>query len=214
MSRLPKSRLRAVIGAAFLGAAAVLVAVLAFPASHAGGSARVPSHTVTIPCKPANELTPQQRAALLASMPGGKEFRKCTPGTSTKVRLAAFYEFTGKRSWVLSNVQLSDKACDGRTVYADVTTNNGWNSEFVNSAGCGTTGYWAGPIPMSDPSGYTTKYVYIRLYACNTWGCSSVVSSSYHHNPYSTSSGTIYSHFSFCNGTGGSTIACFYADLD
>jgi hypothetical protein len=215
MSRL---RLRALIGVAALGAAAVLVAVLAVPASQARVSTRVTSHTVTIPCKPAYELTPQQRAALLASMPGGMGIRKCTPGTSTTVRLIAFQKFTGRRSWQFTNVQLSDSSCDGRSTYADVTTNNGFNSEFINDLGCNHNAIWPGPVYRSDPSGYTTKYVYIRLYACGNpiSGCSTVVSSKYHYNPYTTSSGTINSTFNFCNrtGPGGATIACFYANLD
>ncbi len=214
MSRL---RFRALIGIAAIGVGAALITLLAVPATQARVSTR--THTVTIPCKPAYELTPRQRAALLASMPEGMGIRKCTPGTSTTVHLTAFQKFTGRRSWQFTNVQLSDSSCDGRSTYADVTTNNGFNTEFVNNLGCNNDAIWPGPIYMSDPSGYTTKYVYIRLYACGnpiTSGCSTVVISKYHYNPYTTSSGTINSTFNFCNktGPGGATIACFYANLD
>jgi hypothetical protein len=211
MSRL---RLRALIGVAALGAAAVLVAVLAVPATQARTSTRVTSHIVTIPCKPANELTARQRATLLATMPGGKGIRQCTPGTSTTVRLTASQTFTGARSAKFTNVQLSDNSCDGRSVYADAIDENGFLGEFVNSIGCGNSAYWAGPIYVSSP--YNIDYIQMKLYACGLT-CSSVTYSKKHWNPYAPGiTGPVNSTYSFCNktGPGGATIACFYATLD
>jgi hypothetical protein len=214
---MSKIRFRALIGIAVLGVAAALVTLLAVPATPAHVSTRS-TLTVIIPCKPAYELTPQQRAALLASMPGGNGIRTCSPGTSTAVHLVAFHKFLGKRTFQLTNVQLSDSSCDGRSTYADITTNNGFIEEFVNNQGCNHDAIWPGPIKKTDVS--DVKYVYVRLYACGnpvTSGCSSVVPSKYHYNHYTVPSlGTINSTFNFCNKTGprGATIACFYADLD
>jgi hypothetical protein len=216
---------RAPIALAALGVAAALVAPLAVPASQprvsarvsAGVSAGASTRAVTIPCKPAYELTPQQRAALLASIPGGIGIRQCTPGTSTTVRLTAFREFLGKKTFQFTNVQLSDNSCDSRSPYADVYTNNGFIEEFINNIGCNNSAYWPGPVKKTDVA--DAKYVYVRLYACGnpvTSGCSDFKNSSYHYNPYSVSMGTITSTFNFCNktGPGGGTIACFYATLD
>jgi hypothetical protein len=65
---------------------------------------------------------------------------------------------------------------------ADVYDQNGWAGvEFVNSNGCHTTKDFSAQT-ITDPDG--VHYVYIRLYACNSNGCSSIVNSRLHYNPY------------------------------
>lgn len=199
------TRLRAIIAVSALGFLAVMLPV-------AGPSrSQVTTRAVTVPCKPADQLTNEQRAALVASLQGNPGIRDCTSGTSTTINLTAYQKFLSKTSFQFTNVSLSDQACDGRSVFADANDQNGFQIEFVNSKGCNTTAYWAGPIHVSSP--YNVNYVRMALYACNSTSCSSVVWSKYHYNPYRNAFGDINSTFDFCNATGG-TIGCFYAKLN
>jgi len=84
----------------------------------------------------------------------------------------------------LSKITLRDSKCDNRSVYADVTDQDGFIHDFANHKGCGHAVKPAA-ITLSDPSG--VHYIYIRLYACNNnpvSPCSDVTASSHHSNPY------------------------------
>jgi hypothetical protein len=90
--------------------------------------------------------------------------------------------FVNRNEFTLAGTDLSDTLCDGRTAIADVETQDGYLAEFTNPQGCGTDATFWGPIYFTHSAGI--HYVYIRLYACNTHGCSSPQNSLKHYNPY------------------------------
>lgn len=215
---MSKPRLHALIAMGTLGivaALAALVTMLAAPAGPAQVSARVEVATtspVSFPCEPANNMTGQQRAAMIAALPA-QSFRFASQcRTAGGIHTTALREFTGKTTFQLTYVNLQDTLCDNRSVYADVYTDNGWLGEFVNSAGCHSDAVWDDPIHFTDVG--NVQYVFIRLYACNSTSCSSYTDSARHWNPYVASSkNPVNSTFNFQNNTGGE-IAAFSASLD
>lgn len=225
---MTRARLRTLIALAAFG---LLAALLTAAATQRTSPPAAPS----IPCKPASQMTPQQRAALFASLPpGGSGIRRCTPaGRSSHVPAAAgssssaihttafsrpseLQHFQSKNYYTMSDVNLSDDYCDNRGVLADLYDQAGWEGyEFFNNQGCGHTAYWAGPLSFNDTA-YGVKYVQVKLIACNSSSCSTAKWSSQHANPYWPGQGTkpVDSTFSFCNkDNAGHTLACFSAHL-
>lgn len=210
MSRL---RRRAIIGLATLGVMTALAAVLAVPGTHARPAS---TRAITVPCEPANQMTPQQRAALAASLGASAGFRHCTPGSSTTIHLTAYDKFLSLHKAEFTDVYLQHVACDNRSVYADIYDSSGWTGYyFYTSLPCGNTAYFAGPDYVTD-SYYVMKAIWVRLYDCNSTSCSNYTDSNHHANCYYNSKYSCSSSFSFCNNTGpnGSTIACFKGKLD
>jgi hypothetical protein len=90
--------------------------------------------------------------------------------------------YIGRARFRLSSITLRDDKCDHRSVYADVTDQDGFLHEFANHRGCGHATKPAA-ITLADTAN-GVEYVYIRLYACNVNGCSDVTPSAHHSNPY------------------------------
>lgn len=153
-------------------------------------------------CKPADQMTGDERRSLpqtyvISCTRPSANRASASPGQPVGVyshsggfsfsnsNIAWFstdYRWVNRYNFELRNVQLKDTGCDARAVFADVYDQNGWLGEFKNGKGCNTTAKWAGPINFGDLGG--VAWFYVRLYACNSWGCSSYTSSSKKYNPH------------------------------
>lgn len=150
------------------------------------GSERAALKTGLINCNvvapssaPAAAAVPNVAAA--GSVDSSFSFCNTPKGGATIACFAAELHYVSKTRANLNTVQLEDRLCDARSSYADVYDQNGWlGVEFVNNH-CNTTNDWS-QVVISDPDGI--QYVQIRLYACNSTSCSSVVNSLKHYNPY------------------------------
>jgi hypothetical protein len=89
--------------------------------------------------------------------------------------------FQGDDTFVLSNVRLADTRCNDRSVFAYVEDQDGFLAQFENAMGCHTTATWSS-LTISDPHG--TRWVQIRLYACDPTSCISIPYSLKHYNHY------------------------------
>lgn len=92
--------------------------------------------------------------------------------------------FTGARTFTLSNVDLTDRACDARYAFFYAVDNVGHFAEHRNGNGCHTTIHWdslSGGSSAGDPD---VEYLYIHVQACSlTSGCSGGADSPAFDNP-------------------------------
>jgi hypothetical protein len=148
------------------------------PAIHLTGAERVrlPTGFARASAAPVRSSAPD--SATPAVLPVNSEFSFCNSNIACFV---AELHYVSRTEFQLENAQLEDTLCDNRSVFADVYDQNGFLAEFRNSEGCNSTADFPTET-ISDPNG--VAYVYIRLYACNSTSCSSVVNSRRHGNPH------------------------------
>jgi hypothetical protein len=122
-----------------------------------------------------------------AAPPVTSEFSRCNnsgPGGATIACIHATLTFINYHSYKLTNINVSDNSCDGRSAIADLYDSyQGWTGdEFKNSNGCGTSKTWPGPRTISVAG--TVFFVYMTIYAQNTTGTSSVWLTGKRYNPF------------------------------
>jgi hypothetical protein len=193
---------------AVLTIGAVSVLALSATTANAAPTAKTKAPAAVTSCQPASAMTANQRAALpngvrvcsgkgrlgtgsIGAAPG--RIQPATMGSkygniNINEPVADFnadYQFYSKYEAEITNAALRDVNCDGRSVFADVETANGFVAEYVNSLGCNHTqsGYQA--LYWFENSYPYMRYFYLYVYACNLT-CSTKYRSSLYYNPYAT----------------------------
>ena len=87
------------------------------------------------------------------------------------------------RTFKLSSIQLQDTLDDSRSAFTDIYDDWGWTGyTFENSNGPHTTKDFPDTsITVQQPH---VQFVYVRVFACNSLGCSTGQDSLKHFNPF------------------------------
>jgi hypothetical protein len=163
------------------------------------------------PCVPTEQLHGKELAARMAFMAAHNGFFRCTPsaatrhagadtpqatspdsdfykcnkpiGSQTIACFAAHNHFAGMRTFKLSSIQLQDTLDDSRSAFTDIYDDWGWTGvTFENSNGPHTTKDFPDKsITVQQPH---VQFVYVRVFACNSFGCSTGQDSLKHYNPF------------------------------
>jgi hypothetical protein len=87
------------------------------------------------------------------------------------------------RTFKLSSIQLQDTLDDDRSAFTDIYDDWGWTGEtFENSNGPHTTKDF--PDKSITVQQAHVQFVYVRVFACNSFGCSTGQNSLKHYNPF------------------------------
>ena len=175
--------------------------------THVGAAAQTP-------CVPAEQLNGKELAARLAWMKAHNGVFRCTPsstvrhagaditaipqaaspdsdfykcnkptGGATIACFAAHNHFAGMKTFKLSSIQLQDTLDDSRSAFTDIYDDWGWTGiEFENSNGPHTTKDF--PDKSFTAQQAHVQFVYVRVFACNSFGCSTGQNSLKHYNPF------------------------------
>lgn len=87
------------------------------------------------------------------------------------------------KTFKLSSIQLQDTLNDSRSASTDIYDDWGWTGiEFENSNGPNTTKDF--PDKSYTAQQDHVQFVYVRVFACNSFGCSNGQNSLKHYNPF------------------------------
>lgn len=129
-------------------------------------------------------LYPRPGKARASAAPADAKFDFCNTTGGIIACFNAMLHYDSATKFTLYDIELSDDLCDSRSVFAEVDSQATDFGYFENSNGCGTTiNNDSSPIDLSDPV-FGVQYVYIDLYACDFFTCSSDAYSNAPPNPH------------------------------
>lgn len=180
---------------AALALGAVSILALSATTANAAPTVKPKAPTAIAPvvdsnCQPASAMTPEQRAKLPSfricarSARAGagliapgliqpnvyKEYNGNINKTTSVASWNVNFQFRSKYEVEMNGAALRDVACDGRSVFADLNDNNGFQAEYRNSLGCNHTATYADAYFYDNDY---MKWIYFRIHACNIATCSS-----------------------------------------
>jgi hypothetical protein len=130
-----------------------------------------------------NPRYPRLGGPRASTAPANAKFDFCNTTGGIIACFNAMLHYDSATEFTLYDIELSDDLCDSRAVFADVDSQAVDFGYLEDSNGCGTTVFDdTSPINLSDPF-FGVQYVYIDLYACNFFSCSSDAYSNQASNP-------------------------------
>ena len=130
-----------------------------------------------------NPRYPRRGGPRASTAPADAKFDFCNTTGGIIACFNAMLHYDSATEFTLYDIELSDDLCDSRAVFADVDSQAVDFGYFEDANGCGTTVTDdTSPIKLSDPF-FGVQYVYIDLYACNFFSCSSDTDSNQAPNP-------------------------------